>query len=220
MRAPLLVRSSRLGACLALAALAGCAATKGEAEASPPAAKYGDPAAQSDSFLPEDMQACMLAGTPGEMHEHLAESVGTWEGTSTMWMAPGMEPMTSPCTMEVSTLMDGRYVKTEVSGDMPGMGPFSGMGISGFDNVTQKFVSTWIDSHSTGIMQGVGERSKDGKTLTWTFTYNCPIRKGPAEMREVDRMTSDDTLTLEMYGSDPKGGAEYKMMQIDFRRKR
>src|SRR6266404_168634 len=36
-----------------------------------------------------DMQACMMAGIPGKMHEHLAKSVGVWHGKSTMWMYPG-----------------------------------------------------------------------------------------------------------------------------------
>src|SRR5687768_3331310 len=36
-----------------------------------------------------DMQACMAAGMPGKMHEHLAKDVGEWHGKNTMWMAPG-----------------------------------------------------------------------------------------------------------------------------------
>jgi hypothetical protein len=58
-----------------------------------------------------DMQACMAAGTPGEQHAHLAESVGTWHGKTTMWMAPGTEPMTSECTSSVTPMMDGRFTK-------------------------------------------------------------------------------------------------------------
>ena len=34
--------------------------------------------------------------------------------------------------------MDGRFIKVEVEGEMPGMGPFHGFGIYGFDNVTQE----------------------------------------------------------------------------------
>jgi hypothetical protein len=165
-----------------------------------------------------DMQACMVAGTPGKMHEHLAESTGVWQGKQTIWMAPGAEPMQSECTSTITPVMDGRYTKCDVAGEMPGMGPFHGSAYYGYDNVIQKFVATWIDSHSTGIMNGTGELSADGKTMTWTYTYNCPIRKAPTTMREVQKMTGDNSMTMEMFGADPKSGKEYKMMVIEFKR--
>src|SRR6187551_1290490 len=43
----------------------------------------------------QDMQACMDAGTPGEQHKRLAQSVGTWHGRNTGWMYPGASPMQS-----------------------------------------------------------------------------------------------------------------------------
>jgi hypothetical protein len=163
----------------------------------------------------EDMQACILAGTPGEMHERLANDVGEWHGSVTMWMGPGGEPMTSECTTTVTPMMDGRYTKVEWEGDMPGMGPNHGFGIYGFDNVSQKFVSIWIDNHSTGIMRGDGNLSPDGKTLSWEFTHNCPVTKKPAVMREVETITGPGTKTLEMHATDPKSGEEYKMMSVE-----
>jgi Protein of unknown function (DUF1579) len=166
-----------------------------------------------------DMQACMVAGTPGEHHAGLARGVGTWAGKTEMWMAPGMPSMKSECESTVKSIMDGRYVQIENKGEMPGMGMFQGMGVNGFDNVSGKFVSTWIDNHSTGIMVGTGELSKDGKVLTWNCTYNCPINKKPAIMRQVETFTSDTTMTLEMFGTDPKSGKEFKMMKIDFTKK-
>jgi hypothetical protein len=111
--------------------------------------------------------------------------------------------------------MDGRYVKTEMAGEMPGMGAFTGFGIAGFDNVSQKFVSTWIDNQGTGIGYGTGELSPDGKTLTWEFNFNCPITKQPTVMREVDTVTGPNSKTLEMFGPDPKTGKEFQMMTIE-----
>jgi hypothetical protein len=165
-----------------------------------------------------DLQACMLAGTPGKMHEHLAQSVGNWQGKSTMWMGPGADPITSDTSSACKALMDGRYFQVEVSGDMPGMGPYKGQGLYGFDNVAQKFACTWIDNHGTGMMTGTGELSADGKTITWNFTYNCPIAKKPVAMREIET-TDGNTKTLEMFGADPKSGKEYKMMRIELTKK-
>ncbi len=167
----------------------------------------------------EDMQSCMMAATPGEMHARLAKDAGQWHGKTTMWMAPNTDPMMSECVSTITPIMDGRYVKIEMTGEMPGMGPYNGFGICGFDNVSQKFVATWIDTMGTGIMTGEGERSSDGKTLTWTYRGNCPITKKPTTMREVETITGPNSKTLEMFGIDPKSGEEFQTMRIELTRK-
>lgn len=166
-----------------------------------------------------DMQACMEAGTPGPNHAYLTELVGTWTGKSTMWMTPEAQPVNSECTMTVTSLLDGKFIKCEHNGEIPGMGPFHGYGLSGFDNVSQTFQSTWIDSCGTGMMVGKGQLSTDKSTLTWNFDYNCPITKKPAIFREVERRTGKDSMTMQMFGTDPKSGKEFKMMEIAFTRK-
>jgi hypothetical protein len=166
----------------------------------------------------KDMQTCMEAGKPGPMHAYLAENVGVWTGQCSMWMKPGTEPMKNECTATYTSIMDGRFIKCDVAGSMGEMGPFNGVGIYAYDNVAQKFQSTWIDSCGTGIMYGTGDRSSDGKTLTWTFTYNCPLTKKLTTMREVETRTGKDAMKLEMFGPD-KTGKEYKMMEITYTRK-
>jgi hypothetical protein len=184
---------------------------------STPPGKDAAPAGQPQlppGWTEADAQACAEAATPGPMHAHLAEGVGVWRGKTQMWMGPGAEPASSECTSTVTPMMDGRYIKCEMSGDMPGMGPFNGFGLFAYDNVAQEFQTTWIDNCGTGIATGAGERSSDGKTMTWTYTYNCPVTKKPTTMREIERITGKDSKTLEMYGIDPKTGKEFKMMEI------
>jgi hypothetical protein len=69
------------------------------------------------------------------------------------------------------------------------------------------------------MMIGNGELSRDGKTLTWKFTYNCPITKKPAVMQQVETVTGPKTKTLEMVGADPKSGKQFKMMSIELTKK-
>jgi hypothetical protein len=188
-----------------------------------PALALPQEAKQDDKKLPPgmseaDMKACAEAGTPGPNHAKLLKTAGTWTGNEQMWMGPGSEPSTSPTTWTVSDLMGGRYLKTEVTGDMPGMGPYAGSGVSGFDNVSKQFFATWVDNMSTGIMIGTGELSSDGKTLTWKYTYNCPITKKPAVMREVQKLTSETSMSVEFYCNDPKSGQEYKCMQVELKK--
>jgi hypothetical protein len=191
-------------------------------EKEPP--KKDAPGLPADFKLPPgwtaaDLQACMLAGTPGDMQKFLASGKGDWSGKSTMWMYPGAEPTVSDMTSTVTTIMEGRFTKVEVKGDMPGMGPYHGIGVYGYDNVGKKFVSTWIDNHSTGMMQGEGELSKDQKTLTWNYNFSCPLTQKPAVMKEVETIVSEKERKLEMWGNDPKSGKNFKMMQIELTRK-
>ena len=206
---------------LAIAALATCAGAF--AIAQPPQPPQPTPPAGATPAAPDataaaDMQAYADAATPGPMQAFLAKSAGAWTGESTMWPAPGAEPIRNPCTSTAVVLMEGRYVKSDYAGDMPGMGPFTGMSIAGYDNVAKKFQSCWIDNTGTGIMTGTGELGPDGTTLTWNFTFNCPITKKPTILRQIERHPSADAMSLEMFGNDPHSGKEFKLMEIHFKR--
>jgi len=71
-------------------------------------------------------------------------------------------------------------------------------------------------------MKTVRERSlaADGVTMTWTYTHSCPITKQPTVRRDVERLTSPDAKTLEMFAADPKSEKEHRMMRIEFTRGR
>jgi hypothetical protein len=186
--------------------------------------KEAPAAGQAEMKLPpgwtmEDMQAYMRAATPGKMQERLAKDAGVWLCKNTMWTAPDTEPITSEGKSTVTPIMDGRYTKCEMEGEMPGMGPYHGFAIYGYDNIAKQFVCTWIDNMSTGFANGVGELSDDGKTLTWKFTANCPITEKPVVMREIETVTGPNTKTLEMFGTDPKSGKEFQMMKIELTKK-
>lgn len=201
-------------------------AVAGAVVCSSPLASIGEDkaAAAPEAKLPpgwtaEDMQAYMVAATPGKMHELLRQSVGEWTGKCQTWMAGMEQPMESQCTATTTPLMDGKFVKCEMKGDMPGMGPYQGYGIYGYDNVAQKFQCTWLDNLGTGMMVGTGDLSADGKTLTWNFAFHCPITKKQMVMREIETYTGPNTKRLEMFGPDPKSGKEFKMMQLDLTKK-
>lgn len=191
--------------------LIGCAS-------SGPAAGHGE-MQLPPGWTEADMQACMEAGTPGEMHEQMARGAGVWDGKCLSWMSPDMEPMPSTCKSTVKSVMGGRFLKYDIDGEMPGMGPYLGSGVIGYDNISKEFVSTYYDNYNTGLMIGTGELSADGKTMNWTFTANCPITKKPMTYREIETITGPRTKTFELFGPDPKTGKEYKIMSIEFKKR-
>ena len=168
-----------------------------------------------------DMQAMMdvytKLGTPGAPHKGLASMAGKWTVKVKSWMEPTKPPMESAGTSEQKMILGGRFVQQEFTGEMMGS-PFSGVGVTGYDNHTKKYVLTWIDSMGTAILFFEGTGSADGKTITQESHYDDPI-KGPMKWRSVTRIVDDNTHVFEMYSAG-KGGKEEKMMEITYTRKR
>jgi len=168
-----------------------------------------------------DMQAMMEVykklGTPGSPHKVLASMAGSWNTKTKGWMEPNKPPMESKGTCEQKMLFGGRYLQQEYTGEMMGS-PFTDINLIGYDNHTKKYVSTWIDSMSTGIYYFEGTASADGKTITQESSYDDPVR-GPMVWRSVTRIVDNNTLEYEMYLT-LKRGKEEKMMEMTVTRKR
>lgn len=99
----------------------------------------------------EIMAAAMAAGIPGKPHAKLAESVGHYTAEMAFFMQPGSEPMKTTMTVERSMELGGRVLLEHWKGMIMGA-EFSGVGRTGYDNVTGKYWSTWTDNMSTGIL--------------------------------------------------------------------
>ncbi len=167
-----------------------------------------------------DMQAAMKVykklGTPGAPHRLLARMEGSWLARVKSWMEPGTPPMESAGASDNKMILDGRFLRQEFTGDMVGS-PFTGIGLTGYDNHTKKYVSTWMDSMGTAILYFEGTAGARGKTITQECRYDDPIR-GPTKWRSVTRIVDDGTHVFEMYET-PKKGKEVKMMEITYIRK-
>ena len=73
--------------------------------------------------------------------------------------------------------LDGRVMVEQFEGTMMGA-PFKGHGMSGYDNVTGKYWSTWNDSMSTGLMVSTGTCDAQN-ACTFEGTYNARPRLSP-----------------------------------------
>ncbi|MFZ7124821.1 MAG: DUF1579 domain-containing protein [Desulfobacterales bacterium] len=167
-----------------------------------------------------DMQEMMAVyqklAVPGEPHKMLGKLAGSWNTRTLGWMDPDQPPMEGTGTCEQKMLLGGRYLQQEYASEMMGT-PFAGINLIGYDNYTRKYVSTWIDSMSTGIYYFEGTASDDGRTITQECRYDDPVR-GPMTWRSVTRIVNDDTLEFEMFLT-PETGKEEKMMEMTVTRK-
>ena len=163
-----------------------------------------------------EMDAYTKAGTPGEAHKALAATAGTYDLKMKSWSAPGAPPTEQTGTATRTMILDGRVLAEQVESSMMGQ-PFTGHGMTGYDNVSGKYGSTWNDSMSTGLM--VSEGTCDAKrNCKYTGTWNDPVKKGPVTSHMTTKWTSPTTEVFEMYGPG-KDGKEMKMVEITYTKK-
>lgn len=156
--------------------------------------------------------------TPSAMHQMIASWDGTWIGDVTMWM-PGEPEQKSTLLTENKMIMNGLYQQSTHTGTMMGM-PFNGMSTLAYDNHKNEFVNTWIDNMGSGLMVMNGTYDSTTKTITLKGKGWDPARKIECNMRETFQIVNDSTQVMQMFGPDPKTGAEMKSMEITFKRKK
>ena len=168
--------------------------------------------AQDQDAMMKEWQKAM---TPGPEHEMLAKMVGEWDGDITMWMDPTKPPETSKGTVKYESIFDGRYIVGKFSGNMMGM-PFSGMDITGYDNVKKVFFSSWYDNMGTGVMYVEGTYDKNSNTCNYTGETMDPMGN-KMKVREVVTVIDKNHSKFEMFMD--MGTGEMKSMEIKYTRK-
>ncbi len=175
--------------------------------------KAAVPAAAKD----DSMAAMMAYGTPGPAHKVLESKIGKWTAKGKFYMPGSPEPMTNEFQSEAKWIMNGLFVQETVTGEWMGQ-PFEGTSITGYDNIKKKYVQTWMDNGSSGIMYAEG--TYDAAAKTFTFTGEGPEMATMAKYvktRGVDKMIDADHGMAQGYeiGAD---GKERLSMEIGYTR--
>lgn len=154
--------------------------------------------------------------TPGEAHKRMAADDGKWNDELTFWMGPDAPPEKATATEEIKMIMGGRYQVGTTTGEMMGM-PFEGRSTLAYDNITNEYISTWIDNMGTGLSVLRGTYDEASKTTTLKGTMVDPTTGKEKQMRQTYTIVDDNTRKIEMYdvGAD---GKEYKSMEIVMKR--
>ena len=172
----------------------------------------------------EMMKQMMELAKLNDNHKLLADLAGSWS-TSVKMMEPGKEPTVSKGSVTYKSIMNGRYFVGDHTGSMKMPGAdgkmkdftFKGMSTDGYDNVKQKFTSSWMDNMGTGIMTMDGTYDPATKTFTYSGEMEMvPGMKTP--VRSVVKVTDKNHRTFEWY--ENRGGQEMKTLEIDYTRKK
>ena len=202
------MRTRRLGVSLSVGLL-----VAGLAAAQDKSAEKAAPAPMDEKAA---MEAMAKAATPGDAHKKLEPLVGTFDAKVTMWMDPSKPPQESAGTAQTSWVLGNRFLETKYDGTFMGQ-PFSGIGYTGYDNVTKKYVGTWMDTMGTGMMLSSGSMS--GKVMTTTATMSDPMTGKVAHATEKFTIVDNDHNKMEMWDKLPDGKS-VKVMEINYSRKK
>lgn len=169
--------------------------------------------------MPDEKQMAemMKQQAPGEQHAALKKLVGKFDCDITMKMTADAPEMKSKGTDENSMMFGDRFMKSDFASDFMGK-PFKGLNYVGYDNLKKKWISVWMDDMDTGIMTAEGSGDANGKSVTYTGEFPCPMDGGKMRaFRQVVTIDSDDQYTFQMYET-PQGSAEFLAMKIVYTR--
>jgi len=154
----------------------------------------------------EMMAAWMKANATNEHHAVLARQAGTWKTKSKFRPDPDAPWMESEAVSEMKMVMGGKFLIEHISGDMMPDVKWEGMGITGYDNMKQKYTSVWIDSMSTAIMTSLGTIDESKKVITFHGTADDPMTgKMDKPVKTILRMINDGKMVVEMYEKNDDG---------------
>lgn len=146
------------------------------------------------------MQAMAQAAQPGPPHAELMKRAGDYN-TRTTFYAPGTEPQQSTGTAKLKSILGGRFLEEENSGDSFGA-PYSGMRLYGYNNGSKQYEAIWIYNGSTAFLVLDGSTEDNGKTVRYSGAF-----LGPSGVRQTLRVTITqqdvDHFVVRLLGQGP-----------------
>jgi Protein of unknown function (DUF1579) len=153
---------------------------------------------------------------PGPEHELLKMEEGTWDAVVEM-SPPGAPVMTSKGTEVVTVGCGGLCLISKFDGDMGGM-PFQGNGLTTYDPAKKKYVGSWTDSMSAGLMTSEGTYDTATKVMTSWMESTDPTG-AVQKMKATSTYSDADHRTMTMFMKAPDG-SEVQGMKISYTRRK
>lgn len=146
------------------------------------------------------LQAMAQAAQPGPVHAELMKRAGDYTTTTTFY-APGTEPQQSAGTATLKSILGGRFLEEENSGDSFGA-PYSGLRLYGYNNGSKQYEAIWIYNGSTAFLVLDGNTEDNGKTVRYSGAFF-----GSNGMRQTLRVTitqqDADHFVVRLLGRGP-----------------
>jgi hypothetical protein len=148
--------------------------------------------------------------------DRLIASAGPWQGRSTLQDPGRVEPETTPSTLTITPVLDGRFVRMDYTWSYRGT-PQSGSLLVGHQKNAGALSVHWVDTwHNSDSVMALSGRSESASFLTVGGTYPAP--PGPDWGWRIDLLPEQDgRVRIVMHNVSPEGQA-YLAVEADYTR--
>lgn len=182
----------------------------------------GQPSAAQQAKMMENFAE---ATTMNAHHSKMKMFVGEWDVVAKHWMQPGTEPNVSKAESDCELVMGGRYVRQTYEGiiefpDATGKmtkHDFKGESMMGYDNVKKQYVSTWVDTMSTGIWMEHGQWDDKENGFVMYSDFIDPMTRQPARTKSIHKFMGKDKMVSEMHKMNGPG-QWFKELELTYTR--
>jgi len=161
----------------------------------------------------EMMAQWQAAATPAAAHKRLLPMVGSFRAVTEFVMAPGGPAQQHDGTSENTLVLGGRFLRQVYRGTAMGM-PFEGIGYTGYDNPSKRYVGTWMDTFGTGLMISLGTGRPTDKKITFNAQAIDPAGK-KLLFDCIIGVKDHDHHSFEMWTKAPNG-KRFRTMKVDY----
>ncbi len=143
------------------------------------------------------------ADEPGPAHRELARRAGEYDTVARFRQKPGDAAEESKGTARITAAVDGRFLLEEYAGSLRGR-PVKGVRLTGYNNRSGRYETSWTWSLATSIMPMTGTSKDGGKTIEWSD--DSPDDKGAkSPFHMTTRYLDDDRFVVELTNRSPDG---------------
>ena len=152
----------------------------------------------------------------GPEHREMAELVGTWTATMTMWMDPSVPPQRSEGTAVRRLILGGHVMEEVMTITVMGQA-YEGRGLSGYDTITKRHWGIWTDNMGTGVTISYGGWNDAKDLFVLEGESSNPMEGKVIAMRIESRMDGADREVDTFFNPGPDG-AMIRTMEIIYER--
>jgi hypothetical protein len=156
---------------------------------------------------------------PSAAHKLLQHYVGTWDTVSRIYTGgPGSQAIEARGVSTFKSVLGGKWVMEEHQGTMMGM-PHNGIGMMGYDNYKQLYVTSWYSNRGTEVLHMKGARHPKTGVVTMYGPMDEPLLGVHARtVKYVVKPKDDDHYTFEIY--DLHAGDDYRVIEVEYTRRK
>ena len=140
----------------------------------------------------------------GSPHNFLAQLVGSWAGTTKLWVEPGTLMDESPVQGSIQLILDGRFALYLYQGSVEGEAQH-GVFTFGYNTTLDRYEASWVDSwhNNTAIMFCTGKEKENGFFVLGS--YPDPTGGPDWNWRTEVELVDPDHLLITAYNITPEG---------------